>query len=185
MDSRPKRGQLYGNSARPGVHRRRCAERSSHIFRLRKARPYHVRHWNLQPEPVGGSWLRSMRRRLGHRRMPWLTIPTHPCSTWSATTCPPTPAPGLPQNAWSNVNRVDYNLSDKTTIYIRYAVQSETDQAGSVANSPYAGYNIGNVSFNNSLIVSMTHTFSPRFVSQSKLDFNRFNSVQPCHRRTA
>ena len=42
-----------------------------------------------------------------------------------------------------------------------------------------AGYNIGQTTFNNSLIVSMTHTFSPRFVSQSKLDFNRFNTVQP------
>jgi len=86
---------------------------------------------------------------------------------------------GLPQNAWSNVNRVDYNLSDRTTIYTRYAVQSEVDQAGSVTNSPYAGYGIGQTLFNNSLIVSMTHTFTPTFVSQSKLDFNRFNTVQP------
>jgi outer membrane receptor protein involved in Fe transport len=86
---------------------------------------------------------------------------------------------GLPQNAWSNVNRVDYNMSDRTMIYMRYAVQSEVDEAGSVASSPYIGYNVSNVSFNNSLIVSMTHTFTPRFVSQSKLDFNRFNSEQP------
>jgi outer membrane receptor protein involved in Fe transport len=86
---------------------------------------------------------------------------------------------GNPQNAWSNVNRVDYNLSDKTLIYTRYAVQSEVDQAGGISNSPYAGNNIGQTLFNNSLIVSMTHTFTPRFVSQSKLDFNRFNTVQP------
>ncbi len=86
---------------------------------------------------------------------------------------------GIPQNAWSNVNRVDYNLSDKTTIYTRYAVQSEIDQAGGVSNSPYAGFNIGQTLFNNSLIVSLTHTFSPSFVSQSKLDFNRFNTLQP------
>jgi outer membrane receptor protein involved in Fe transport len=86
---------------------------------------------------------------------------------------------GNPQNAWSNVNRVDYNLSDNTMIYARYAVQSEVDQAGSLFNSPYAGFNVGQTTFNNSLIVSMTHTFSPRFVSQSKLDFNRFNVEQP------
>jgi hypothetical protein len=47
---------------------------------------------------------------------------------------------GLPQNAWSNVNRVDYNMSDKTMIYMRYAVQSENDQVGGIANNPYAGY---------------------------------------------
>lgn len=86
---------------------------------------------------------------------------------------------GNPQNAWSNVNRVDYNLSDKTLIYARYAVQSEVDQAGGISNSPYAGNNIGQTLFNNSLIVSLTHTLIPRFVSQSKLDFNRFNTVQP------
>jgi outer membrane receptor protein involved in Fe transport len=86
---------------------------------------------------------------------------------------------GNPQNAWSNVNRVDYNMSDKTMIYMRYAVQSEVDQAGSITASPYAGFNIGQQTFANSLIVSMTHTFSPSFVSQSKLDFNRFTDEQP------
>jgi outer membrane receptor protein involved in Fe transport len=86
---------------------------------------------------------------------------------------------GDPQNAWSNVNRVDYNLSDKTMIYTRYAVESQVLEAGSVEATPYAGFNVGETTFNNSLIVSMTHTFSPRFVSQSKLDFNRFNILQP------
>jgi outer membrane receptor protein involved in Fe transport len=86
---------------------------------------------------------------------------------------------GSPQNAWSNVNRVDYNMSDKTMIYMRYAVQSEVDQAGSITASPYAGFNIGQQTFANSLIVSMTHTFTPSFVSQSKLDFNRFTDEQP------
>ncbi len=86
---------------------------------------------------------------------------------------------GNPQNTYSTVQRVDYNLSDRTTIYARYALYSEDDEAGSIANNPYAGYNVSQTSFNNSLIVSMTHTFSPRFVSQSKLDFNRFNTLQP------
>ncbi len=86
---------------------------------------------------------------------------------------------GNPQNSYSSVQRVDYNLSDKTQIYARYALNSEADLAGSVTSSPYIGYNVANKNFNNSVIVSLTHTFSPRFVSQSKLDFNRFNAVQP------
>ena len=124
-------------------------------------------------------------------------LASDPCSTASATggcvaynpnapmfdlvsyTVPSNSGAGNPQNAWSNVNRVDYNLSDRTSIYTRYAVQSEVDQAGSVTNSPYSGYNIGQTLFNNSLIVSGTHTFSPSFVSQTKLDFNRFNTLQP------
>jgi hypothetical protein len=86
---------------------------------------------------------------------------------------------GSPQNTYNLVGRVDYNLSDKTQLYTRYALYSENDFAGTVSNSPYAGYNTGNVTFNNSLIVSMTHTFSPQFISQSKLDFNRFNDDEP------
>jgi len=86
---------------------------------------------------------------------------------------------GNPQNTYNLVGRVDYNLSDKTTIYGRYALYSEADFAGTVSNSPYAGYNTGQTSFDNSFMVSGTHTFSPRFVSQTKLDFNRFNGQQP------
>ncbi|HEX4230182.1 MAG TPA: carboxypeptidase regulatory-like domain-containing protein [Bryobacteraceae bacterium] len=86
---------------------------------------------------------------------------------------------GEPQNAYSTVSRVDYNLSDKTQIYARYALYSENDFAGSNSNSPYAGFNTGTLNYNNAGIVSITHAISPVFVSQSKLDFNRLNTVQP------
>jgi outer membrane receptor protein involved in Fe transport len=86
---------------------------------------------------------------------------------------------GVPQNSYSTVARVDYNLSENTTIYARYALYSENDTAGGVANSPYTGYNVANTNFDNAIIVSGTHIFSPRFVSQTKLDFNRINSAQP------
>jgi len=86
---------------------------------------------------------------------------------------------GVPQNTWNTVDRVDYNLSDRTQIYGRYAGYNEMDFAGSVSSSPYNGYNTGEPIFNQSIIASVTHTFSPRFVSQSKADFNRFNLAQP------
>ena len=87
--------------------------------------------------------------------------------------------PGNPQNTYDTVNRVDYNFSDKTQAYVRYALYSEVDLPGSNVNSPYAGYNTGQNIFNNSVLVGITHTFSPQFVSQTKLDFNRFNDDQP------
>ncbi len=87
--------------------------------------------------------------------------------------------PGTPQNTYSTVGRVDYNLSEKTQMYARYALFSESDFAGSVDNSPYSGFNTGQIFFNNSAIASVTHTFSPTFVSQSKLDFNRLNNNEP------
>ena len=86
---------------------------------------------------------------------------------------------GNPQNTYSTVNRVDYNMSDKTQMYARYALYSELDSDGVVVNSPYAGFNTGQTIFNNSAVFSLTHTFSPTTVSQSKLDFNRLNNVQP------
>ena len=86
---------------------------------------------------------------------------------------------GDPQNTYSTVGRVDYNLNETTQLYARYALYSENDFNGAISNSPYAGFNTGRTVFDNSVIVSMTHTFSPRFISQSKLDFNRFNNLEP------
>ena len=86
---------------------------------------------------------------------------------------------GNPQNTYSLVGRVDYNFSERTQVYTRYVLSSEQDQIGTNSNSPYAGYNTGITSFDNSLIVSMTHTFKPTLISQSKVDFNRFNGNQP------
>lgn len=110
------------------------------------------------------------------------------CNSYSATapmmdlvnyTVPTNAGAGNPQNAYQTVGRVDYNLSDKTQVYARYALQSESDFAGTVSNSPYNGFNTGQTTFNNSVIVSLTHSFNERFISQSKLDFNRFNNDQP------
>ena len=86
---------------------------------------------------------------------------------------------GSPQNTYNTVSRVDYNLNDKTQAYVRYALYSEQDLPGSLDNSPYNGFNTGQLSFDNSLLVGVTHSFSDRFVSQTKLDFNRFLTNQP------
>ncbi len=87
--------------------------------------------------------------------------------------------PGSPQNAYDTVSRVDYNFSDSTQAYVRYALYSELDLPGSVVNSPYQGFNTGQTNFNNSLLVGITHSFNSHFISQTKLDFNRFNTDQP------
>ena len=54
------------------------------------------------------------------------------------------------------------------------AVQRERFPAGTIEASPYSGFNTGQTVFNNSLVVSMTHAFSASFVSETKVDFNRF-----------
>lgn len=86
---------------------------------------------------------------------------------------------GVPQNTYSLVGRGDWNATDKTAIYGRYALYNELDSPGSITSSPYAGYNTGQTSRDNNVVLSVTHTFSPTFVSQSKLVFERLNTVQP------
>lgn len=86
---------------------------------------------------------------------------------------------GNPENQYQTVARVDYNLSDKTQMYVNYALQSAAIFPGYASASPYAGYNTGENDFNNNILYSITHTFTPTFVSQSKAVFNRLNELQP------
>jgi hypothetical protein len=86
---------------------------------------------------------------------------------------------GLPQNTYQIVSRVDWNISDKTLFYGRHALESQDFFVGTNSASPYQGFNTGVDIFNNNTLLSLTHTFSPRLVSQSKFVYNRLNQQQP------
>ena len=86
---------------------------------------------------------------------------------------------GAPQNTYSMAARVDFNMSDKTLLYGRYARESKIFPTGSSAFSPYTGFDTPATARNNNFLVSLTHTFSPRLVSESKIAFNRLNGSQP------
>jgi outer membrane receptor protein involved in Fe transport len=86
---------------------------------------------------------------------------------------------GLPQNTYDIVGNVDYNLNAKTQFSAKYALYSENDFAGSVNTSPYAGYETGQTNFDNHITLSLTHTFTPSLISQTRLSYNRLNNQQP------
>lgn len=86
---------------------------------------------------------------------------------------------GFPQNRYSTVTRVDYNMSSKTLIYGRWARESEFDFKGAAGFSPYAGFDTPNTVLNNSFLISLTHTFNANLVSETKLALNRLNSQAP------
>ncbi|ABF42895.1 TonB-dependent receptor [Candidatus Koribacter versatilis Ellin345] len=95
-------------------------------------------------------------------------------------TAPAEAGGGLPENTWMTVNRFDYNMTDKTTFFGRYAGYHEEDFNGTVNSSPYSeGFDTGQNIFNNNVLINMTHVFTPNIVSQSKFDFNRLNLLQP------
>ena len=76
---------------------------------------------------------------------------------------------GAPQNTWMEVARVDYNLSDKNTIFVRYAAYNELDFPGNMNSSPYAGYNTGQTNFDQNYEINFVHFFSPALVNTAKV----------------
>lgn len=86
---------------------------------------------------------------------------------------------GTPQNDMQTVIRMDYNMSDQTQFYGRYALQDQVNALGTNASSPYKGFNTGSFNFNQNLILNLTHSISSNFVSQTKVGYNRLNGGQP------
>jgi outer membrane receptor protein involved in Fe transport len=85
---------------------------------------------------------------------------------------------GAPQNSYQTTTRIDWNISNNTQLYGRYAIEKNLFFEGSNAFSPFAGFNTGAQNFNQNALINLTHTFTPNFVSQTKLIYNRLNNIQ-------
>lgn len=86
---------------------------------------------------------------------------------------------GFPQNQALAVGRVDWNISDKTQLYGRYALNKANLFSGTVSNSAYAGYDTAENIMQNNFLLSVTHSFNSRWTMQNKVVFNRLNDLQP------
>jgi outer membrane receptor protein involved in Fe transport len=86
---------------------------------------------------------------------------------------------GAPENTYDIVGRFDWNLTDKTTFYSRYAIYNEIDQAGTINTSPYVGYDTGQNTRDQNILLSLVHQLSPTWTEQSKFVFNRLLTYQP------
>ena len=86
---------------------------------------------------------------------------------------------GDPENQSLVVGRVDWNISDKTQLYGRYAFNKQNLFAGTVSNSAYVGYDTTENITENNFVLSVTHTFSPVWTFQNKVLWNRLNDFQP------
>ncbi len=110
------------------------------------------------------------------------TTGVFPCGGGSSLTCDAVTVPvvtdaggGAPQNTWMEVARVDYNWSDKNTIFGRYASYKESDFPGYINASPYAGYNTGQTNYDQNVTINWTHVFSPSVVNTANIVYNRIN----------
>jgi outer membrane receptor protein involved in Fe transport len=103
---------------------------------------------------------------------------TTPLFTRLAFNTPADSGGGDPQNTYNLVGRMDWNISETTQLYGRYALERAKLFDGSVSNSPYQGFDTGQETTNNSFVLSLTRTFSPQLILQSKGVYNRLNTVQ-------
>ena len=94
-------------------------------------------------------------------------------------TVPADAGAGFPQNQLLVVGRMDWNISDKTQLYGRYALNKADLFAGTVSNSAYTGYDTAENIMQNNFLLSVVHTFNPRWTMQNKVVFNRLNDLQP------
>ena len=93
-----------------------------------------------------------------------------------AYTAPINAGGSVPQNTYNIVGRADFNPSDRTRMFFRYADYEETDANGTAFASPYSQYNVGAATRARAYLLSTSHEFNPSLVSTTKLSFSRFNA---------
>src|ERR1051326_3656757 len=86
---------------------------------------------------------------------------------------------GDPQNTYTLVGRLDFNPSEKDQMFFRYARFNEATFVGDQTNSPYVGYDTPDLRTFQGFVFSLTHSFTPALVAQSKVSFNRLLELQP------
>jgi len=82
---------------------------------------------------------------------------------------------GDPQNTYTLVGRLDYNLSDKTQMFFRFARDNEFDFLGTASYSAYSQYNVGGNTYNDSGVYSISHSFSSNLFLNAKFGVSRFD----------
>jgi hypothetical protein len=83
---------------------------------------------------------------------------------------------GAPVNDYQTVNRLDFNWSEKTQIYIRGVYEQGANPDGTISFSPYQGFNTAQTTSDQNYLANVTHSFSPNIVSQTKVVFNRLRN---------
>ena len=86
---------------------------------------------------------------------------------------------GSPQNTWNSVVRMDYNMTDKTQLFGRYAVFHDNFFPGFASSNAYVGYDSGETDLNQNVLLSLTHIWSPTILTSTKFSYNRLNDLQP------
>jgi hypothetical protein len=79
----------------------------------------------------------------------------------------------VPQNTYRLVGRIDYNFSDKTTMFFRAGRESLAYAPGSVSVTPYPQYQVGYAGLHESYLYSLNHLFNPNLLNSAKVSLSR------------
>ncbi|MGA9393103.1 MAG: TonB-dependent receptor, partial [Candidatus Sulfotelmatobacter sp.] len=82
---------------------------------------------------------------------------------------------GPPQNTWSLVGRLDYNLSDKTQMFFRIGRERLDAFNGTNEYTAYSQYDSGTLNQNMIYLFSVNHAFNNNILNNTKLSFARYN----------
>lgn len=84
---------------------------------------------------------------------------------------------GAPKNQYDWTGRADYNLSEKTQMFFRVGSERIDDFNGTVSFSAYPQYDTGQLFKNQSYLYSISHTFNPNLLNNTKVSFTRYNNL--------
>jgi len=86
---------------------------------------------------------------------------------------------GTPQDTWLTTGKVDYQYSQKTSAYFRYAYVKTDNPVGAGSLSPYQGFSTPSTARNQNLVASLVHSFSPTLFSELRFSYNRVHPELP------
>jgi hypothetical protein len=95
------------------------------------------------------------------------------------TTVPIDGGGGPPQNTWSAFARGDHQISNRTSLGLRYAWYRQELFPGFTSDSPYSDFRTGQSFRSQNGTISLTHTFNARLFSESRFTYSRTTPDAP------
>ncbi len=85
---------------------------------------------------------------------------------------------GLPQDSLLTTGRVDWQVSDRSQLYMRYAFEHRDLFEGSNSFSPFSGFDTGVNQRNHGAVINYSSELSPKWGYNTILSYSRLNSIR-------
>ena len=92
---------------------------------------------------------------------------------------------GPPQNTWSAFARGDHQISDKTSLSLRYAWYRQQLFSGYTSDSPYSDFRTAQSFRSQNTSIGLTHAFSARLFNETRFTFSRTTPNAPLGKGSA